>query len=122
VVDLRAEAFLGEALGGLGGGGIGQSLGPNDVPVRTKGGWAQVNLRPVPGVEIGGGAGLDDPDDADLDPATARLENRTFSAHLTWRPGPLVLGAAFRRAGTQYGPPPGRVWNSHLNLVMGLAF
>ena len=121
-VDLRGEAFAGQALGVLGGGGIGQSVGLNDVPVRTKGGWAQINLRPVPELEIGGGAGLDDPDDADLDPAIARLENRTFSGHLTWRPRPLVIGVEFRRIGTRYGPTVGREWDSHVNLVMGLTF
>jgi hypothetical protein len=121
-VDLRAEAFAGQALGVLGGGGIGQSLGLNDVPVRTRGGWAQVGLRPVPEVELAGGAGLDDPDDADLDPATARLENRTFSGQVTWRPRPLLIGVAFRRVGTRYGPALGRVWNSHVNLALGLTF
>jgi hypothetical protein len=113
---------VGEALGVLGGGGIGQNVGVNDVPVRTKGGWAQVNVRPSPEVEIGGGAGLDDPDDADLDPETGRLENRTFSGHVTWRPRPLVIGFEFRRIGTRYAAPVGREWNNHLNLVMGLVF
>jgi hypothetical protein len=121
-VELLGEAFVGEALGVLGGGGIGQSLGPGDVPVRTKGGWGQLVIRPVPEVELAGGAGLDDPDDADLDVATARLENRTFSGHIVWRPGPLVVGAAYRRTGTLYGAPVGRLWNSHVNLVMGLGF
>jgi hypothetical protein len=121
-VEVVGEAFAGQALGGLGGGGIGQSLGPADVPVRTKGGWGQLVIRPVPDLELAGGAGLDDPDDADLDPTTARLENRTFSGHVLWRPRPLVVGVAFRRTGTRYGPPVGLVWNSHVNLVMGLAF
>jgi hypothetical protein len=120
--EVRGEAFVGEALGVLGGGGIGQNVGVNDVPVRTKGGWAQVNVRPSPEVEIGGGAGLDDPDDADLDPETGRLENRTFSGHVTWRPRPLVIGFEFRRIGTRYAAPVGREWNNHLNLVMGLVF
>jgi hypothetical protein len=120
--ELRGEAFVGEALGVLGGGGIGQSVGVGDVPVRTKGGWAQLNLRPAVEVEIGGGAGLDDPDDADLDAATARLENRTFSGHVTWRPRPLILGVEYRRIGTKYGPAVGREWNNHLNIVMGLVF
>jgi hypothetical protein len=121
-VELRGEAFLGEALGVLGGGGIGQTLGPADVPVRTKGGWGQLNLRPAPQLEIGGGAGLDDPDDRDLDPAAGRLENRTFTGHLTWRPRPLVVALEYRRAGTRYGSPVGRQWNNHVNLAVGLAF
>jgi hypothetical protein len=121
-VELAGEAFLGDALGVLGGGGIGQSLGVGDVPVRTKGGWGQVVLRPIPEVEIGAGAGWDDPRDTDLDPATARLENRTFSGHLTWRPRPLAIGVTARRIGTLYGPAVGRIWDTHVNLVFGLAF
>jgi hypothetical protein len=121
-VELQGEGFVGEALGVLGGGGIGQSLGVGEVPVRTKGGWGQLILKPVAEVEIAGGAGLDDPDDGDLDPATARLENRTFGGHVLWRPRPLVAGVAYRRIGTLYGTAVGRVWNSHLNLVLGLSF
>src|SRR5881296_1667815 len=45
-VELLAEAFSGKALAGLGGGGIGQSLGPTGKEVRTKGGWGQINVRP----------------------------------------------------------------------------
>src|SRR5881628_1621765 len=46
-VELLAEGFVGKALAGLGGGGIGQSLGPPPlgVPMRTKGGWGQLNIR-----------------------------------------------------------------------------
>lgn len=121
-VELRGEAFVGEALGVLGGGGIGQSLGPGDVPVGTRGGWGQLVIHPTPDVELAGGAGIDDPDDADLDPATARLENRTFGGHLIWRPRPLVIGVAVRRIGTAYGAPVGRQWDSHVNVVLGLAF
>jgi hypothetical protein len=120
-VELLGEAFVGEALGVLGGGGIGQSLGPGDVPVRTRGGWGQLVVRPVPEVEFGVGAGLDDPDDADLDLATARLENRTFGGHLTWRPRPLAVGVTVRRIGTRYGAI-GRVWDTHVNLAVGLGF
>jgi hypothetical protein len=119
--ELKGEAFVGEALGVLGAGGVGQTVGLGDVPVRTRGGWGQLNLRPGAGLEIGGGAGLDDPNDADLDPAVARLENRSFSGHLTWRPRPLAIGLAVRRIGTRYGPA-GRQWNSHVNLAIGLMF
>ncbi|HXV86732.1 MAG TPA: hypothetical protein VD793_08545, partial [Gemmatimonadales bacterium] len=69
-VELRAEGFAGQALGGLGGGGIGQNLGIGSVPVRTRGGWAQLNVRPAPPWEVGGGYGFDDPEDADLNPLT----------------------------------------------------
>jgi len=121
-LEIRGEAFTGQALGVLGGGGIGQSLGVGGVPVRTVGGWGQVALHPVPVLEVGGGFGMDNPDDADLDPATARLENRTFSGFLTWRPHPLLLGVEFRRTGTTYGPAVGQVWNNHVNVAMGFVF
>src|SRR5216117_4012975 len=59
-VELLAEAFSGKALAGLGGGGIGQSLGPTGKEVRTKGGWGQINVRPRREVMVGGGCGIDD--------------------------------------------------------------
>ena len=36
-------AFVGQALAGLGGGGIGQNMVKNGVPVEAKGGWVQLN-------------------------------------------------------------------------------
>jgi hypothetical protein len=65
-VDFRAEGFTGQALAGLGGGGIGQNMVLDGVPVEAVGGWAQLNLRPSEQWEIGGGAGIDDPEDDDL--------------------------------------------------------
>lgn len=121
-VELRAEVFAGQALAGLGGGGIGQGLGPGDVAVRTRGGWAQLNLRPVPRLELGAGYGLDDPNDADLDALTARLKNLSWEGHLHWRPGPLVFGAEFRRIETTYGAPLGVLWVHHINLAAGFEF
>ena len=53
-VELR-----GEALAGLGCRGIGQNLSPGSRPIRTKGGWAQLNLKPASTWELGGGYGLD---------------------------------------------------------------
>jgi hypothetical protein len=82
----------------------------------------QLNLRPVDGLELGAAAGLDDPDDADLDPATAVRQNRTYSGHVTWRPRPLIFGAAVRRIGTTSAALGGRAWNTHLNLIIGLVF
>jgi hypothetical protein len=122
IADLRGEVFVGEALGLLGGGGVGQTLSPAGTPVDTRGGWVQVNVRPHPVLELGVAAGLDDPDDADLDPANGILENRTFTGHLTVRPRPLVFGVAVRRVGTSFFQPAVRAWNTHLNLVMGLVF
>ena len=41
-VEIQAEGFTGQALAGLGGGGIGQSMVRDGVPVRTTGGWGRV--------------------------------------------------------------------------------
>src|SRR5256884_2357898 len=104
-VELLAEAFSGKALAGLGGGGIGQSIGPTGVEVRTKGGWGQLNVRPRPEVTVGGGCGLDDPNDGDLSDALGnphgRLKNFVCEGHVDLRPrGPLVFGIEFRRLET----------------------
>lgn len=121
-LELRGEVFSGRALAGLGGGGIGQNLGVGLVPVRTRGGWAQLNIRPYPTVEVGGGYGLDDPDNADLDPTTALLRNLSWEGHFQWRPAPLVLGAEFRRIETTYGPAVGTLFAHHVNLAAGFEF
>ncbi|MBI4420494.1 MAG: hypothetical protein HY560_06680 [Gemmatimonadetes bacterium] len=121
-MDLRVEAFAGQALASLGGGGIGQNLGLGDVPVRTRGGWAQLNIRPTPQVEFGGGYGFDDPDDADLDvlATTTRLKNVSWEGHLHLRPGPLVVAIEFRRIQTTYAA--GVFLINHLNLATGFRF
>jgi hypothetical protein len=121
-VELRGEAFTGEALAGLGGGGIGQNFGRDSVPVATTGGWIQLNLRPSEAWEIGAGGGIDDPDDADLDLQTQRLRNITFEAHLLWRRAPVVLGGEVRRTRTRYGNPLADLDFTHLNLAAGFEF
>jgi hypothetical protein len=102
-VQLLAEGYYnGSALAGLGGGGVGQSFGVAHVPVDSRGGWAQLNLRPTFSWELGGGLGMDDPDDSDL-PSAGRLKNMIYEGHLHWRPGGgLIVGAAFRRIETTY--------------------
>lgn len=120
MVELRGEAFTGKAIAGLGGGAIGQNFGPTGEPVRTRGGWGQLLLRPAPEWELGAGYGVDDPKDADLDPTTHRLKNETFGGHIHWRPSPLVLGLEYRRIRTTYGP--GRESADHLNLAVGAEF
>src|SRR2546422_4994010 len=42
------EAFIGQAIAGVGGGAIGQNAGVKGAAVRTRGGWGQINLRPRP--------------------------------------------------------------------------
>ncbi len=119
-VELRGEAFVGEGIAGLGGGAIGQNFGVGGVPVRTRGGWAQLNLHPARTVTLGGGFGIDDPEDEDLDLATQRLKNQTWEVHAHWRPAPIVLGLEFRQHRTTYGA--GSATASHVNLAAGWTF
>ncbi len=119
-VELRGEAFSGEALAGLGGGGIGQNLGLNGGTVRTRGGWGQLLLKPSTGVEIGASYGMDNPKDADLDTTTQRLKNETIGGHIHWRPAPLVLGLEYRHVTTTYGA--GTATLGHINLAVGAEF
>jgi hypothetical protein len=120
-VDFRAEAFTGQALAGLGGGGIGQNMVRDGVPVRAAGGWAQLNLRPTEGWEIGGGGGFDDPEDEDLAEAS-RLRNVALEAHVTWRRLPAVVGIEVRHLRTRYREPLGDLTATHMNLGMGFEF
>ncbi len=120
VVEIRGEAYAGKAIAGLGGGGIGQNLGRNGIEVRTRGGWGQLLLKPSRGWELGGSYGIDDPKDADLDPATGRLKNQTFVGQIQWRPAPLVLGLEYRHIATTYAA--GKTTADHLNLGLGAEF
>lgn len=123
---IQGEAFFqGQALAGLGGGGIAQNFTPGPagavIPVRSQGGWAQLVLRPSFAWELGGGYGLDDPDDDDVNQATGRGRNVAIQAFLHWRPGGgLLFGAEGRRIETTY--PAGVLTANHLNAFVGLAF
>ena len=128
-LEILGEAFVGQALAGLGGGGVGQNFGADGVPVRTQGGWLQINARPARGWMLGAGCGLDDPKDADI--ATpgdstyltkgGRLRNLSCEGHVEWRPpGPLILGFEFRQIRTTYLTGEARA--NHLNLAIGYRF
>jgi len=121
-LELRGEAYVGQALAGLGGGGIGQNFGLDSAVVATRGGWAQLNVKPVIEWELGAGMGLDDPNDADLIPATQRLRNLAVEGHTTWRRAPIVLGAEVRLLRTRYGAGLGMVKATHFNLAAGFEF
>ena len=119
-IEILGEFFAGQGLGVLGGGGIGQTIGVNNDVVHTKGGWGQLNLRVRPDWVVGGGCGIDDPDDADIG-ANGRLRNFVCEGHLDWRPsGPMVFGFEFRRFETEH--QAGVFTASHLNLAAGYRF
>jgi hypothetical protein len=118
--ELRGEGYRGQALKGLGGGGIGQGTGLNGVPVHDEGGWAQVNFKPSSRLLLGAGYGMDDPRDSDLGPGS-RLKNVVREAHIHLRPGgPFVLGVEYRRLETTYST--GMLANDHVNLSVGIEF
>jgi hypothetical protein len=120
IAELRAEAYSGQALKGLGGGGIGQSLTTALEPIAGVGGWAQLNLNPSPIWGFGVGCGVDDPNDVDL-PATGRLRNASCGAHFVTHPsGPLLLSVEARRLVTTYASGKFRV--DHFNIGFGFEF
>lgn len=130
-LSLTGAAFTGQALAGIGGGGIAQDLGAGGVPLKTRGGWVQLDVRPSFAWEVGGGAGIDDPDDDQLeggpplpggaDNYIGRLRNVVVAAHLIWRPGGgLMLGTEYRLLKTRYATQEPSV--AHLNAYVGLAF
>jgi hypothetical protein len=119
-LELRGEWFSGDGMRALGGGAIGQLLNTSGDPLKSTGGWAQVNLKPSTRIEFGAGYGFDDPDDAVLG-ATARKKNVQTAAHLHLRPaGPIILGLEYRRLETTYTSGP--LVNDHFNIAIGFVF
>ena len=118
--ELIGELFSGKALAGLGGGAIGQNTGAGGRPIRTTGGWGQLNLHARHGWMFGAGCGLDDPKDSDVPPA-GRFRNFVCEGHVEWRPpGPLVFGFEYRRLKTRF--QSGDFTANHLNLAAGFHF
>lgn len=117
--ELVGEAYSGQVLAGLGGGGIGHNFGVDSItPLRTTGGWAQLNYQVSPRLLVGAGFGFDDPNDDDAPPL---LLNATQEVHLHWRPsGPLVFGLEWRSTRTRYAASD--YPNTHINLAFGFEF
>jgi hypothetical protein len=117
--EIRGEAFSGQVLAGLGGGGIGHNFGTDSLtPLRTYGGWVQLNYDVTSRLLVGAGFGLDDPNDDDN---PMLLRNATTEAHLHWRPaGPLVMGLEWRSTKTRYAAS--NYPNTHINLAFGFEF
>jgi hypothetical protein len=114
-LELRGEYFAGEALRGLGGGGIGQNFTGANRGLETAGGWAQLNAR-LALSQLGIGCGVDHPD-----AQATRRRNESCAAHVTVRPaGPLFFGAEARRIRTGYASS--RYINDHVTLAAGFEF
>jgi hypothetical protein len=114
--ELRGEFFDGQALSGLGGGGIGQNFTPTGQALETTGGWAQLNVVPVAALRLGAGCGSDQPDAVSL-----RQRNDACAAYALARPaGPLFYGVEFRRMRTGYSGV--RLINDYVTLAAGFEF
>jgi hypothetical protein len=117
-LELRGEFFSGQGLRGLGGGAIGQNFTPTNTALHTKGGWAQLNLRPTFGLRLGAGCGVDHPESQS---PVARRRNDACAAYAIFRPtGPLFFGAELRRLRTEYSTA--RYTNDHVTLAAGFEF
>ena len=120
LLEIRGEAYTGRAVRGLGGGGIGQNFDVNSRPLRDRGGWAQLNIKPGSLWELGTGCGVDDPKGT-VPAATGRLRNVACEAHTIVRPGgPLVVGFEYRKIRTTMAS--GKANNDHVNLGVGFEF
>ena len=120
-VEVRAEAYSGQALRGLGGGGIGQNLTTTGDPIKDRGGWGQLILRPNTLIELASGCGTGDPKDVAGLPA-GRQKNVACEAHITTHPGgPVVASFGLRQQRTTY-QGTGVAKNTHLNLAFGFEF
>ncbi len=115
-LELRGEYFNGQALRGLGGGGIGQNLSPSGTPLNTSGGWAQVNVRSMSSWRAGVGCGGDHPE-----ALATRRRNDACAAYTILRPsGPVFVGAEVRRLRTAYANT--RLSSDHVTLALGFEF
>jgi hypothetical protein len=115
-LEFRGEYFNGQSLRGLGGGGIGQNFTPANRPLESKGGWAQVNVKPTFNVRLGVGCSADHPE-----PGVTRTRNDACAAYTMYRPvAPLFIGAEIRRLRTEWAP--GRFTNDHVTLAAGFEF
>jgi hypothetical protein len=114
-VELRGEAYVGQLLRGLGGGGIAQNFGASGAPVRDVAGWVQLNVQPYAVLVTGVGCGIDL---VDPDANPTRLQNTVCAAHAAWRPvEPLVIGVEYRQLGTRFAT--GTFGARHVNLILG---
>jgi len=120
-VSLSGEAFIGESLGGLQG-GVFQGYNPDYGQasdgltggsavrgIRSRGGWTQVSFTPPvlrDRLTFYGSAGIDDPDNGDLQSVTPRnwrSRNFSYAFNAIFKPiPPLSIGFEFRRFHTTY--------------------
>jgi hypothetical protein len=120
-IELRAEAYRGTLIRGLGGAAVGQSFGrtilgqPNSPSLRDQALWVQLNSQLHPTLIAGAGCGTDHVTLADR---PTRIANTVCAAHALWRPAqPVFVGLEFRRLATRYDAGTSRA--NHINLAFG---
>ncbi len=114
---LRGEAFLGRNLSDVRG-GIGQGINPvRDLEIRARGFWAELYSEPAKWLALGVGAGMDDPNDDDLEAGQATL-NRAGWGVVHFRPfDHSRIGVEYLYWVTDYKEEPVRIAhrvNGHL--------
>jgi len=137
-LGLSGEFYIGDAVGGLGG-GVGRSVVfsglPTDPAARVRaiesiGGWSQLKFKPTSRWELNGALGLDNARAEDLrafpvtrsNPDSAAARNRGFFVNFVYRPySNLLFSAEYRRLRTFQvnGASPTA---DQVNLMMGVLF
>jgi len=75
--ELLGELFVGDNLGAYYG-GVGQTVNPMRTVIGSKGGWAELSYRPVEGLWLNAGYGLDNPGEDDFVIAADETYVRSF--------------------------------------------
>ena len=122
-VEFTGTAFTGQNVTPLGTGGLRQgfvALGPGRaLPVHSRGGWAQLTLRPLPRWWFNFFSGQQDDRNSDL-PAGGIGKNLALGGNLFYRVAPNVL-ASFEASQTRTSRiASGTLLNNHYDL--GLAY
>jgi hypothetical protein len=128
-VEFTGALFTGRNLAKLGGGGVRQGFslrtrapGDNDfIPVRTRGGWAQMTFLPTSRLSLNLQGGQDDPHNRDLMPGGV-VKNLAFGANLFYRIAPnVVVGGEVSQVRTGYTGGQ-RPRNNHYDLAVAYLF
>ena len=128
-IELTGALFTGKNLASFGGAALRQSFtfltpAPGQVsviPVRSRGGWAQVTFMATSRLSFNLQSGIDDPNNRDL-PSSGTARNSTYVANTFYRLAPnVVTGVELSRVRTLYlaGQHP---INNHYDLYLAYMF
>ncbi len=128
-IEFTGALFTGKNLASFGGAALRQSftfLTPRPgqvsvIPVRSRGGWAQLTFLATSRLSFNLQSGVDDPNNRDL-PSSGAARNRAYVANMFYRLAPnVVTGAEIARMRTLYmaGQHP---INNHYDLYLAYMF